>query len=97
MKLILILLLIAFSPVLNAQHLDSKCASSELLKNYLVENPQMHQELEELEGQIARQIASQKLQTRSADITLPVVVHIIYKTNTENISDEQVYSQIEAL
>ncbi len=97
MKLILILLLIAFSPVLNAQHLDSKCTSSELLKNYLVENPQMHQELEELEGQIARQMASQKLQTRSADITLPVVVHIIYRTNTENISDEQVYSQIEAL
>ena len=97
MKLILILLVFVFSPILNAQHLDSKCTSSELLKNYLVENPQMHQELEELEGQIARQIASQKLQTRSADITLPVVVHIIYKTNTENISDEQVYSQIEAL
>ena len=97
MKLILILLLIAFSPVLKAQHLDSKCTSSELLKNHLVENPQMHQELEELEGQIARQMASQKLQTRSANITLPVVVHIIYKTNTENISDEQVYSQIDAL
>lgn len=97
MKLILILLLIVSSPVLNAQHLDSKCTSSQLLKNYLVENPQMHQQLEDLEGQIARQMASQKLQTRSADIKLPVVVHIIYKTNTENISNEQVYSQIDAL
>ena len=97
MKLILILLLIVFSPVLKAQHLDSKCTSSELLKNYLVENPQMHQELEEFERQIVHQMASQKLQTRSADITLPVVVHIIYKTNAENISNEQVYSQIDAL
>jgi hypothetical protein len=30
-------------------------------------------------------------------VTLPVVVHIVYRTDAENVSDEQVASQIEAL
>jgi len=30
-------------------------------------------------------------------ITIPVVVHVVYKTATENISDEQVLSQIDVL
>ena len=30
-------------------------------------------------------------------ITIPVVVHIVYYNNTENISDQQIYSQIDIL
>jgi len=36
--------------------------------------------------------------TQSRDlITIPVVVHVVYKNNEENISDEVIFSQIEAL
>jgi hypothetical protein len=42
-------------------------------------------------GQAFRKIASGKLRT------LPVVVHVVYRTAVENISDAQVHSQIDAL
>ena len=34
---------------------------------------------------------------KKGPVTIPVVVHIVYKTAAENISDAQVRSQIEAL
>jgi hypothetical protein len=51
-----------------------------------------------IEQQIRRSIESGHAQriTRQL-ITIPVVVHVVYKTNPENISDAQVKSQIDAL
>jgi len=37
------------------------------------------------------------LQLAGEPVTLPVVVHVVYRTDAENVSDEQVASQIEAL
>ena len=34
---------------------------------------------------------------RAGPLTIPVVVHVVYRTNAENISDDQVRSQIEVL
>ncbi len=38
-----------------------------------------------------------RLATRTAVIQIPVVVHVIYHTDAENISDDQIFSQIDAL
>src|SRR4051812_9331634 len=51
-----------------------------------------------IEGYTARSILSgvaQRLAQRL--VTIPVVVHVVYKRPEENISDEQVESQIEVL
>jgi pregnancy-associated plasma protein-A len=51
-----------------------------------------------IEQQIRRSIdqgVAQRLMRQL--ITIPVVVHVVYKTDTENISDAQVKSQIDAL
>lgn len=39
---------------------------------------------------------AENVQNRAA-ITIPVVVHVVYKTTEENISDEVIFSQIDAL
>jgi len=42
-------------------------------------------------------ISEKKLKNNRDLITIPVVVHIIYRTNLENISDAQIQSQIDVL
>ena len=86
--------MLVFPLIFKAQNPTTKCFSTELLKKNLEENPHLHQQLKELELQINN---NQQLHLRDADMIIPVVVHVIYRTNLENISDQQVYSQIQAL
>ncbi len=56
-------------------------------------NPQLSEELEQY---TAEWIKNKPLTSRSK-ITIPVVVHIVWNKEEDNISDEQVHSQIAAL
>jgi hypothetical protein len=51
----------------------------------------------EMEDNIANWIRASATQRQLPRITLPVVVHIVYNRPTENVSDEQVISQISIL
>ena len=57
-----------------------------------------YQAIPEVESQINDWILKNKktLQTRSS-VTIPVVVHIVYNSTTENISDADIYNQINIL
>ncbi len=57
-----------------------------------------YQAIPEIENQITEWILKNKktLQTRST-VTIPVVVHIVYNSATENISDADIYNQINIL
>ncbi len=90
----IICFLLVFPLIFKAQNPTTKCVSTELFKKNLEENPQLLQQLKELELQINN---NQQLHLRDADLIIPVVVHVIYRTNLENISDQQVHSQIQAL
>ena len=72
-----------------------RCGTDELNFNRLQQNPSLIQlrQQQELELQKATISSSKK----RINLTIPVVVHVIYNTDVENISDEQVLSQIEAL
>lgn len=59
--------------------------------------PKMHQKMESIERQTAQFIAEKRIESRGGKVTIPVVVHIVYRTETENISTAQVQSQIDAL
>ncbi len=92
------LFLLFISPlILKAQNTVHDCHSAEVLKVYKAEHPQFHKQCEELENEISNYNSTPHLLTRGAEITIPVVVHIVYNTNTENINDLQVRSQIEVL
>ena len=63
----------------------------------VAEHPEMLQKKEAIERQTAQFMNDNSVQLRGGQITIPVVVHVIYRTNAENITVAQIQSQIDAL
>ena len=80
-----------------AQNTSQKCTTSELLKKRIAENPDIEKKRIQLETQIQQWIASDKKSKVQSIITIPIVVHVLYKNAAENISDAQIYSQLPVL
>ena len=84
-----LLLLIACLPLI-AQVGNPSCHEKKQFHNL-----ELHQNLEQFTANFIKNPQSQA-QSRGA-ITIPVVVHIVYQSETENFSDQQVQTQIAAL
>lgn len=83
--------------LLTSQNLQKKCHANEAVENLFQLYPQLKAQQQSVDEQISRFAASDRLEGRNAEVTIPVVVHIVYRTTNENITDAQVRSQIEAL
>lgn len=70
-----------------------RCISQERLAAYLEQHPDAETARADLENFIQLQ---QAVQTRST-MDIPVVFHVVWNTAEENISDEQILSQLEVL
>jgi hypothetical protein len=81
------------------------CASIEVLNSQLVADPGLAQRMAAINNQAmqfaANQAANQAGQAQrtaaAITVTIPVVVHVLYGTSSENISDAQIASQIAVL
>jgi hypothetical protein len=75
------------------------CGAYEVLQRQMAEDPTLRQRMEEIEGFTRRAQESGALSRLSAKgaIQIPVVVHVLYNTDQQNISDAQVQSQITVL
>jgi len=73
------------------------CGSSEKTQQLLAANPQLQTVRDNIEKFTARWITENPQNTQRAVVTIPVVVHVVYKTSGENISDAQIQSQINVL
>jgi hypothetical protein len=75
-----------------------QCASSTYIDQQKIADPTFSNRINEIENFVRRQIAAKENGQEAPNIiTIPVVVHVIYKTSAQNISDEQINSQIDAL
>ena len=85
-----------FSSIVFAQR---ECASSAYIDQQKSIDPAFADRINKIENFLSRQQTSAKENGQEAPvvITIPVVVHVLYKTAAQNISDEQIESQIEAL
>ena len=63
----------------------------------LDEDPSLFQKMQNQELQIQQWILNNSGIENTSVITIPVVVHVVYYNNTENISDNQIFSQIDIL
>lgn len=72
------------------------CASMEVLEAQLAADPSLRERMISIENHTARAIASGRLNAQGK-IEIPVVVNVLYRTTTENISDAQIQSQIDVL
>ncbi|HYH15707.1 MAG TPA: zinc metalloprotease [Flavisolibacter sp.] len=76
-----------------------RCASQEVLEEQLAKNPTFRQRRADIELHTQKVLKNKSQYRLLADgtVEIPVVVHVIYRTATENISDAQIQSQIDVL
>ena len=94
-KILLAFVAIIFSFISNSQHAD-RCGSNEMIKQQIAIDPVYAKKVEEVlkdKGNYSRN----NRRGGPVSVTIPVVVHILYNTAVQNISDEQVQSQIDVL
>jgi hypothetical protein len=98
MRTILLGICIATTLFATAQR---KCASSNYLEQQKQLDPTFSNRINELENFIRHQsriAVMNKTDGQTASIIhIPVVVHVLYKSSNQNISDQQIKSQIDAL
>lgn len=94
--LIITLLILVLSSRLIAQE---RCSSSTYLKQELQNDPTLQGRINTIETFTKQQLSERVTNRTEANIIIkiPVVVHILYHTPAEKISDAQVASQIDAL
>ncbi len=74
------------------------CATTELLERNLSNSPELRNQRAQLE-EFTKQYLADNPDARSGNpvITIPVVVHVVYRTNQMNVSDAQIQSQLDVL
>lgn len=93
--IITLLLLVSFcTQTLRAQH---KCATMDRINDQISQDPSRALRLAGMEETIARWCEHHHGESRGAVLTIPVVVHVLWNSEEQNISDEQVISQIDGL
>ena len=73
------------------------CGTMQYHQQMLDEDPSLFQKMQNQELQIQQWILNNSGIENTSVITIPVVVHVVYYNNTENISDNQIFSQIDIL
>ena len=88
--------LIALLLTLNTLNAQRTCASHDNLLKELEADPERKANLEAIE-RFTQSYINNPERVNGTITTIPVVVHVVYKTNAQNISDAQIQSQIDVL
>ncbi|WP_165768142.1 GEVED domain-containing protein [Hymenobacter amundsenii] len=81
-----------------AQNPDQRgCSTMEVLERQLAADPTLALRLRAIEAQTRDFVDNPVAQRTAAAVTIPVVVHVLYNTTAQNISDAQIASQIAVL
>ncbi|AXG69081.1 pregnancy-associated plasma protein-A [Kordia sp. SMS9] len=96
-QITLLLLSFLFVGMLSAQ--DRNCSSMDNLQYRKQLDPQLEARMQQIEDFTRQQIQLYGTPKSISGnvITIPVVVHVVYRTSQENISDAQIQSQIDVL
>jgi hypothetical protein len=74
------------------------CATPGYLRQVLQERPHLREAIDIQEDRLRQWIRDREMQAVPREVvTIPVVVHIVHRTDEDNIPDEQVYAQLEVL
>ncbi|MBR9913482.1 MAG: T9SS type A sorting domain-containing protein [Algicola sp.] len=98
MKKTITLMTVCFLLVTSVFAQDRNCSSMENLEYRMQQDPNLAQRMAQIETYTQNKIQSmQQDRIDGSIITIPVVVHVLYRTSQENISDAQILSQIQVL
>jgi hypothetical protein len=94
-SLLFVFLLIPF--LIQAQHSD-RCGFTAHQNYQKAKNPDLAQQIIKDENLLQQRIGDQsQARITNAIYTIPVVVHILYKNNSQNVTDAQIRSQLDVL
>lgn len=79
------------------EKITQRCATTEALEQDIKADSSIVEKIQEVEGALQRKLSDRSLSALTSTITIPVVVHVVYNTAEQNISDAQVLSQIAVL
>lgn len=77
-------------------HAQERCGTEVITNQMIAANPDYAQARLKVNSETERWIKSHPDKNKTI-ITIPVVVHVVWRTNTHNISDAQIQSQIDIL
>jgi hypothetical protein len=90
-----ILLFFSLIPILSIA--QRNCHTMDNHERLLQEDAHYFERLEKIEQFTNYAISSGKVNQNKAVITIPVVVHVVYNTSAQNVSDAQIQSQLDVL
>ena len=76
---------------------QQRCSTDEYIDILNNKYPQFKESRKKVNFQTKNWIASNFNKNSNSIITIPVVVHVVWNTSAENISDQQIFSQIDIL
>lgn len=76
---------------------DLQCGTTEKMQQQLAADPSLADKRQQIETFTQKWIEKHADNQNREVITIPVVVHVVYKTSAQNISDAQIQSQIDVL
>ena len=92
-----ILLSLFLSTLILGANAQRNCGSMDVLSQQLQQSPKLQEKMDKIEI-ATRAILSKNAGSRvEGIITIPVVVHVVYNSASENISTAQVNSQLQVL
>ena len=91
------LLLFVVSLLCATSYGQRQCGVMDHLNNEIKENPDRAKILEDIELHTSKWIKEKGENAQREVVTIPVVVHVVYRTSTENISDAQIQTQLDVL
>ncbi|MEJ8804339.1 M43 family zinc metalloprotease [Pontibacter sp. H249] len=105
MRAFILLAILAWSFTLpgfaqEAKHVQRNCATDAYTQTLKAQNPeyeQLQQQAEQAVQHALKQQGNTQYLRKATTITIPVVFHVVYSSSTENISDEQLLSQLDIL
>ncbi len=93
MKIKLLVWCLLLSVISQAQ--KQRCGTDELNQSRILQNPtllEIHKK-----NELTLQQSIDLFRKKRLNVSIPVVVHVIYNADNENISNEQIYSQVDVL
>ena len=94
MKRIFTLLFLVATIISNSQE---RCGTTAHTQQLMDNNPEYAKARAKVNSQTEQWIKDHPYHNEKTIITIPVVVHVVWETNTHNISDAQIQSQIDVL
>lgn len=95
-----LLFLTLFTATFSLAYGQRHCSTMEVFQRKALTDPEAWVRMEQLERAMEQWIREQpagKIESGAALVTIPVVVHVIHNTVQQNISNEQIQSQIDRL